>query len=119
MSSHTPELSYKIVTGAVWAAAQGLDVVPLMPIDVSDGYVHLSTADQLAETLSLHFKGQSGLTVLAIRLADLADKVKWEPSRGGQVFPHVYGDIPKSAIVWQKSVSVAENGSSDLPDPLT
>lgn len=115
MQTNPPELVYKILTAEVWSAATRGDSVPSMPIDVSDGFLHLSTAAQLAETLALHFKGQSGLTVLAIRTADIATALRWEPSRGGELFPHVYGDVPTSAVATEMSIDVAADGSCDLP----
>lgn len=116
MSNNIPEHVFKILTGDTWGQAEDAMIVPRMPIDVADGYVHLSTSDQLAETLALHFKGQSDLVLLAIRTDDIADHLKWEPSRGGKMFPHVYGDVPKSAVASQETVSVDADGSCVLPD---
>lgn len=90
-----------------------------MPIDSTDGFMHLSTATQLAETLALHFKGQTGLIVLTIRTADIADALRWEPSRGGQLFPHVYGQIPLAAVVSKKVVNFAPDGSCALPADIS
>jgi uncharacterized protein (DUF952 family) len=59
------------------------------PIDIQDGYIHLSTADQTVETLEKHFAGQTGLWIAAVDLEALGDAIKWEPSRGGQLFPHI------------------------------
>jgi uncharacterized protein (DUF952 family) len=86
-----------------------------MPIDLKDGFVHFSTAAQLAETLKLHFAGQGDLVVFAVRPADLAD-LRWEPSRGGQLFPHGYGALPLAAVGQSASVSVAADGAVTLPD---
>jgi uncharacterized protein (DUF952 family) len=61
------------------------------PVDLADGYIHLSTADQLTETVDKHFAGQGDLQVAAVDLEALGDAVKWEPSRGGALFPHIYG----------------------------
>ena len=90
-----------------------------MPIDAADGYMHFSTAAQLAETLRLHFAGQSDLVLLAIRSADLGANLVWEPSRGGALFPHLYGGpLPTSAIAWQAPLSVAADGSCTLPEAV-
>jgi uncharacterized protein (DUF952 family) len=63
------------------------------PVDVADGYIHLSSAAQLTETVAKHFAGQDGLVVLAVDLGPLGDAVRWEVSRGGQLFPHLYGRL--------------------------
>ncbi len=91
-------LVYKIVRADVWAAAP--DPWPGSPDDLRDGFVHLSTAAQVEGTLAKHFAGQQGLIVLTVDLARLpADAVKWERSRGDQLFPHLYVGLPKAAIV--------------------
>jgi uncharacterized protein (DUF952 family) len=90
-----------------------------MPIDASDGYMHFSTAAQLAETLRLHFAGEAGLVLLAVRTAGLGDRLVWEPSRNGQLFPHLYGGpLSLSAIAWQAPLSVAPDGSCTLPEAV-
>jgi uncharacterized protein (DUF952 family) len=111
-----PALVYKIVDRAAAPSfEQGGGVFLGMPIDHADGYIHLSTAMQLADTLSLHFRGQRDLLILAVRTADIAPALRWEPSRGGQLFPHLYGPLPLSAVVWQEQVSVGPNGEVELP----
>ena len=110
-----PQLIYKIATEASYAPARGTPSFAGMPIDAKDGYLHLSTSTQLAETLRLHFAGQSGLVLLAVRTADLGDKLVWEPSRGGQLFPHFYGALPLSAVAWEAPLSVAADGTCTLP----
>ncbi|WP_206066006.1 DUF952 domain-containing protein [Novosphingobium sp. ERN07] len=69
------------------------------PVDLADGYIHLSTEAQLTETVDKHFAGQDDLHVVAVDLVVLGDAVKWEPSRGGALFPHIYADLPLSAAV--------------------
>ena len=113
-----PHLIYKIATEAIYAPARATLSFAGMPIDAKDGYLHLSTATQLAETLRLHFAGQSGLVLLAVRAADLGDKLVWEPSRGGQLFPHYYGDLPLSAVAWEAPLTVAADGSCTLPEAV-
>lgn len=117
MKIDTSKLVYKILTPDLWNSATGDDVPPML-IDESDGFIHLSSASQLAETLALHFKGQSGLIILSIRVADIAADLRWEPSRGGQLFPHVYGHVPKTAIATRFIIDVAGDGSSNLPTGL-
>jgi uncharacterized protein (DUF952 family) len=113
-----PEFVYKIVTAQAYAQDTRDGVFAGMPIDKTDGYSHLSTAAQLAETLSLYFKGQSDLLILAVCSYDLGTALRWEPSRGGQLFPHYYGLLPVSAIAWTALVSVGANGEVDLPDAV-
>lgn len=110
---------YKIATEAAFAPARGSASFAGMPIDASDGYMHFSTAAQLAETLRLHFAGQSGLVLLAVRSADLGDGLRWEASRGGALFPHLYGGpLPIAAIAWEAPLSVAADGSCVLPEAV-
>lgn len=112
----TPALIYKITTASAFAPARLSGWFEGMPIDRKDGYMHFSTAAQLAETLRLHFAGEAGLLLLAVRTADLGDDLVWEPSRGGALFPHLYGGPLKlSMIAWEEPISVAADGSSTLP----
>lgn len=112
----TPPLIYKITTAAAFAPARISGQFEGMPIDLTDGYMHFSTAAQLSETLRLHFAGQSGLLLLAVRTADLGADLVWEPSRGGVLFPHLYGGpLRLTAIVWEEPISVAADGSCTLP----
>ena len=115
----TPEFVYKIATLDAWAPARGTTSFAGMPIDAKDGYIHFSTADQLAETLRLHFAGQSDLVLLAVRSADLGADLVWEPSRGGALFPHFYGGpLPTASIAWEHAISVASDGSCILPEAV-
>lgn len=85
------------------------------PIDLADGYIHLSTAEQVTETVNKHFAGQTGLFVAAVDLAALGDAVKWEPSRGGQLFPHVYAALPLSAVTAHGPLARGSDGAVLLP----
>lgn len=112
----TPELIYKIITAAAFAPSRESGRFAGMPIDAEDGYMHFSTANQLAETLRLHFAGQSGLLLLAVKAADLGADLVWEPSRGGELFPHLYGGpLAVAAILWSEPISVAADGACTLP----
>lgn len=84
-------IAYKILTTDQMGMLEHAGSFAGAPIDQADGYIHLSTADQLTETADKHFAGQEGLHVAAIDLDALEDAVRWEPSRGGQLFPHLYG----------------------------
>ncbi|OYY04555.1 MAG: hypothetical protein B7Y73_03895 [Acidocella sp. 35-58-6] len=94
-------LAYKVLTAGQWADLQR-GTFEGAAVDVADGYVHLSTAEQLGETLAKHFAGQTGLVVAAVDLDRLGDAVKWEVSRGGALFPHLYGRLTMDAVVsWE------------------
>ena len=95
----TQATAFKILTAAQWAAWQATGSFTGAPVDLADGYIHLSAADQVEGTRTKHFAGQDGLVCAEIDLAALGDVVKWEVSRGGALFPHVYGTIPLSAVV--------------------
>jgi uncharacterized protein (DUF952 family) len=95
----TTAIAFKVLTAAQWAQFQADGVFSGAPIDITDGYIHLSTAEQLDETIAKHFAGQSGLVVATVDLPALGDAVKWEVSRGGALFPHVYAALPMSAIL--------------------
>ena len=84
-------------------------------MDVADGYIHLSCASQLAETLDKHFSGVDGLVLAAVDLARLGDAVRWEPSRGGQLFPHIHGVLPMDAVVSVMPLERTPDGAVKLP----
>ena len=93
MTCAKPATAFKILTAPQWAQFQADGVFHGAPIDLADGYIHLSAADQLQGTLDKHFASQSGLMLAEIALGPLGEAVKWEVSRGGALFPHVYGPI--------------------------
>lgn len=113
-----PEFIYKIATEAAYEPAREAAVFAGMPIDARDGFIHFSTAEQLAETLRLHFAGKGDLVLLAVRTDDLGAALKWEPSRGGALFPHLYAPLPLSAVAWEAQIAVAADGSCDLPEAV-
>jgi uncharacterized protein (DUF952 family) len=94
------QTAYKVFTADDWVAFNA-GTFQGSSIDRADGFIHLSTASQLTETVDRHFSAQSGLVIAAIDLTALGDAVRWEPSRNGQLFPHVYGQLMlRSAIAW-------------------
>ncbi len=93
-----PDSAYKVLTAGQWTAFQSAGMFEGAPVDLADGFIHLSTDDQLAETLSRHFAGQQDLVIAQIDLAMLGDAVRWEPSRGGALFPHVYAPLPLASV---------------------
>lgn len=90
---------YKIIDADVWAAAESVGEFHGVDIDVIDGFIHLSSADQVAETLQKHFAGRKNLILVAIDGSMLGDALRWEVSRGGDRFPHVYGPIAMTAVI--------------------
>jgi uncharacterized protein (DUF952 family) len=93
------DVAYKILTADQWAQFEAQGAFTGAPVDLADGYIHMSTAEQLDETLAKHFAGQSDLVIAAIDLTVLGDALKWEISRGGALFPHHYGALPKAAVL--------------------
>jgi uncharacterized protein (DUF952 family) len=110
------EFIYKIASPEVAAASRRAGTLTGMAVDLADGFVHFSTAEQLPETLRLHFRGQAGLVLMAVRAADLGDALTWEPSRGGALFPHLYGTMPMAAVVRASIISVDSDGRCSLPE---
>ena len=91
-------VAYKILTSLEWEEFQRDQIFHGSQVDVADGYIHLSTAEQLEETLQKHYSGQSNLTIATVDLTVLGNNVRWEASRGGQLFPHIYGPLPIQAV---------------------
>jgi uncharacterized protein (DUF952 family) len=87
-------LIYKICPRALWQEAERDGVFRGAGVDRADGYIHFSTAEQVRETAARHFAGQDDLLLIAVDAATLGPALKWEPSRGGALFPHLYGDLP-------------------------
>ena len=80
------------------------------PIDIADGYVHLSTAAQVTETAARHFAGESDLVLLALDGDRLGEALRWEPSRGGALFPHLYRPLTLADVLWDKSLPLGAAG---------
>ena len=114
--AQNPAFIYKIASHEAYRVFSKTGIFPGMPIDITDGYVHFSTAGQLAETLRLHFAGQGDVVIFSVRTADLGMALRWEPSRGGQLFPHLYGELPIAAVGQHATVSVDADGSVALPE---
>ena len=110
-----PTRAYKVLTGPQLAELRAKGSFAGAPIDLADGYIHLSTEQQLAETLLKHFTGQDDLWIATVDLVALHAKVRWEPSRGGHLFPHVYAALPLSAVIAQGPVEWLEGGAVRLP----
>lgn len=113
--SAKPATAYKILTGAQMADFLAKGRFAGAPVDLADGFIHLSTAQQVAGTLDKHFAGQDGLWLAAVDLGLLGNAVKWEVSRGGGLFPHVYGELPIVAVPAHAPLVRGEDGQPALP----
>jgi len=107
--------AYKVLTAPQMAQFLADGVFKGAPVDLADGYIHLSALPQLAETIDKHFAGQSDLFIATVDLAALGDAVRWEESRGGALFPHIYADLPLSAITAHGPLQRAADGAVILP----
>jgi uncharacterized protein (DUF952 family) len=107
---------YKIVPDNLWHKATETGFFEGAPVDLADGFIHFSTADQVRETARRHFAGQSGLLLVAIDGAALGDALRYEPSRGGDLFPHLYAGLPLSAVIWEKPLPLGADGSHQFPE---
>ncbi len=105
---------YKIIAKTDWLKAKAEGVFKGAAIDLTDGYIHLSTALQAGETARLHFQGQSELVLLILSAERLGAALKWEPSRGGQLFPHLYGDLDPALVETERDLPLNADG---WPDP--
>ena len=106
---------YKILSRTEWEAARALGRFDGSAVDRQDGYIHFSTAAQVAETAARHFAGQSDLVLVAVDAESLGDELKWEPSRGGALFPHLYAALPVRAALWVKSLPLDSAGLHVFP----
>ena len=110
-------LIYKILTADQWADLRTRRKTDGAPVDVADGFVHFSTTAQVRETAAKHFYGKTGLRLLAFDADALGDALKWEPSRGGKLFPHLYGPLRLADAVWSKPLPLGPDGF-EFPEDL-
>ncbi|MDK2761396.1 MAG: DUF952 domain-containing protein [Sphingopyxis sp.] len=95
----TPSTAFKVLTQQQWVDFERERVFRGAPVDIADGYIHLSTADQLEGTIAKYFAGQGGLMIAEVDLVQLGAAVRWETARGGDLFPHIYAELPIHAVV--------------------
>jgi uncharacterized protein (DUF952 family) len=105
---------YKIVARDAWDAAVAEGRFDGAAIDLKDGYIHLSTGAQAQDTARLHFHGQGGLVLVALETDSLGEAVKWEPSRGGQLFPHLYGPLNPALALGVTDIVLDPDGVPQL-----
>jgi len=111
----SPTTIYKIVPTDLWRAAERDGVFHGSPVDLQDGFIHFSTAAQAAETVAKHFRGQTDLLLVFVDADMLGDALKWEPSRGGALFPHLYGALALSAVTRVVPLPLDASGVHKFP----
>ncbi|MHA6265064.1 DUF952 domain-containing protein [Arenibacterium sp. CAU 1754] len=110
-------LIYKIFRSDEWAELQENGETRGAPVDLADGFVHFSTAAQAAETAAKHFAGEDGLMLLALEADNLGAALKWEPSRGGALFPHLYRVLRMEDVLWSRDMPLVD-GVHQFPEGL-
>ncbi len=108
-------ISYKVMLAAEAEQMLRDGLFRGSPADIADGYIHLSCGSQLAATWEKHFNGVNGLVLAAVDLSRLGDAVRWEPSRGGQLFPHIYGVLTMDAVVAVVPLERTADGAVKVP----
>ena len=109
MIGDTPHIIYKICRRDEWHAAERERVFRGSPDDLRDGFIHFSTAEQTPGTFEKYFAGETGLVLVAVDARELGAALKWEPSRGGALFPHLYGELGLDSVLWSRPLaSVAD-----------
>lgn len=109
-------LIFKIVPRSLWQEAVARGAFEGAPVDLADGYIHFSTADQARETAAKHFAGQDDLLLAAFDAARFGEALKWEPSRGGALFPHLYATFAPEAALWVRDLPLAADGVHQFPE---
>jgi uncharacterized protein (DUF952 family) len=107
-------LIYKLLDRPAWEAALARGAFAGSPVDEADGYIHFSTADQAQETARRYFHGQADLVLLAVEAEGLGEALRWEPARGGALFPHLYGPLDVAQVVRVEPVALAADGTPQL-----
>jgi uncharacterized protein (DUF952 family) len=109
---------YKICTAAEWHAAEHAGAYGGSAVDRRDGFIHFSTAEQVAETAARHFAGQRDLVLIAVDTEKLGDRLKWEPSRGEALFPHLYGELALAAVLRVDPLPLDASGRHVFPKSI-
>ena len=109
---------YKICEETMWRDAERGGAFLGSAVDYADGFIHLSSAAQVPGTAGRHFTAMAGLVLVAVDAEALGPALKWEPSRGGELFPHLYGNLEMKAVEWTEGIDVDEDGNCQLPARL-
>ena len=115
-SAAISQIIYKIAPRTLWDKAVETGVFEGAPIDRADGFIHFSTGEQVRETAAKHFAGQADLLLIAVDDGAFGDAMRYEVSRGGALFPHLYAPLPASAALWVKNLPLGPGGSNMFPD---
>jgi uncharacterized protein (DUF952 family) len=107
---------YKICSAELWRDAQRAGLFRGAPLDERDGFIHFSTAAQVAETAARHFAGAAGQVLVAVDAGMLDGALKWEPSRGGDLFPHLFGALSLTAVLWAVPLPLGADGRHVFPE---
>ena len=111
-----PTTIYKICESALWREAERVGLLRGAPVDLRDGFIHFSTADQVRETAAKHFAAEADLMLVAVDAAAVESALKWEVSRGGDLFPHLYGALPLSAVLWARPLPLGNDHRHVFPE---
>ncbi|AZO13011.1 DUF952 domain-containing protein [Mesorhizobium sp. M3A.F.Ca.ET.174.01.1.1] len=114
-SATMSQIIYKIAPEALWREAEKQGRFKGAPVDIADGFIHFSTAAQVRETAAKHFAGQSDLLLIAIDGEKLGSALKYEVSRGGSLFPHLYAPLAVDAAIWVRPLALGADGSHQFP----
>jgi uncharacterized protein (DUF952 family) len=109
-------LIYKICSEALWRDAERAGVFRGAGVDATDGYIHFSTAAQAPETAARHFSGQDDLVLVAVDAEGLGEALRYEPSRGGDLFPHLYAPLRLDAVRWVRPLPLGPDGRHVFPE---
>ena len=109
---------YKVAPRGAWNAACRAGIYEGSPDDRRDGHIHLSTREQLASTLAKHFRGQDDLVLIQFETRALGEALRWEISRGGQLFPHLYAALPMRQAIAIRALQLSDDGIPMLPEDL-
>ncbi len=112
------EAIFHVCRAAEWQAAEAAGAYAGSSQDAADGFIHFSAADQLVASVAKHRAGQQGLVLLKVDPARLGAALKWEPARGGQLFPHLYGPLPLAAVLSARPLPLGPDGQHSFPVPL-
>jgi uncharacterized protein (DUF952 family) len=113
---NVPTTIYKICESALWREAERAGMLRGAPVDLRDGFIHFSTADQVRETAAKHFAGAADQMLVAVDAGAVESALKWEVSRGGGLFPHLYGALPLSAVLWARPLPLGSDRRHVFPE---
>jgi uncharacterized protein (DUF952 family) len=110
---------FKICRASEWALAEEAGTFAGSPVDLRDGYIHFSTAEHVVATAAMHFAGVDGLRLVAVDADALGAALRWEPARGGALFPHLYGQLALASVLWVQALPLDGAGRHVFPDLQT